>query len=422
MNYSSPVPGRGCGTPRSRVGLVFAGLVVSLGATIHAQEWTRFRGPNGSGLSDATTIPATWTDEDYRWKVDLPGVGHASPVIWGNKIFLLSADPETVTRIVLCLDAADGRTIWSRSYPSTKHVKHQFNSFASATPAVDEQQVYVAWSAPEEYTLAAFDHDGNERWKLNLGPYVSQHSCGTSPIVYEDLVILGNDQDGDSSLVAVERATGSIRWRVPRKKVVVAYSTPCVYAPEGEKPQLIFNSQAHGISSINPDDGQSNWELAVFDKRSVSSPLIAGGLIFGSCGSGAGGNYVVAIKPGAAGVAPEVAYKVTKSAPYVPTPVATEDFIFLWSDQGVVTCCDIATGKPIWQERVGGKYFGSPVCAGGRLYCMSADGEVAVVAASPVYEFFGKQPLGDPSHSTPAVSGGVMYLRTFTKLFALGGK
>ena len=216
MRYSPPIWSRFRATLRLRFGLVFFALLASPCAIADAQEWTRFRGPNGTGISDATTIPATWTDDDYHWKIDLPGIGHASPVIWGNKIFLLSADPETVTRTVLCLDAADGHTIWSRSYPSSKHVKHQLNSFASATPAVDAERVYVAWSTPDEYTFVAFDHDGNEQWKLNLGPYISQHSCGTSPIVYEDLVILGNDQDGDSSLVAVERTTGSIRWRVPR--------------------------------------------------------------------------------------------------------------------------------------------------------------------------------------------------------------
>lgn len=396
--------------------------MLSMALPAAAQEWTRFRGPNGTGISDAKNIPAAWTGEDYRWQVDLPGVGHASPVIWGKKIFLLSADNDNATRIALCVDADDGRIVWSRTFTSTKHTKHQLNSFASASPAVDESQVYFAWSTPEEYTFVAFDHDGNERWKLNLGPFLSQHSCGTSPIVYEDLVILGNDQDGDSSLVAVERATGSIRWRVPRRKDVVAYSTPCVYHPPGGQPQLIFNSGAHGISSINPVDGSTNWELDVFDKRSVSSPVIAGGLIFGSCGSGGGGNYVVGIRPGAPGVAPELAYKVTKSAPYVPTAVAKNDLLFLWSDQGVVTCVDAATGNQHWQQRVGGKYYGSPVCADDRLYCMSADGEAVVLAASPEYELLGRVPLDDPSHSTPAVSGGVMYLRTFSKLFALGGK
>lgn len=386
-----------------------------------AQEWTRFRGPNGTGLSDAKTVPTTWTDKDYRWQVDLPGAGHASPVIWGDRIFLLTSEPESATRIVLCLDAGDGHTLWSRSYPSKVHTKHQLNSFASATPTVDAEQVYVAWSTPEEYTFVCFDHDGTERWKLNLGPFISQHSCGTSPIIYEDLVILGNDQDGDSSLIAVERRTGSIRWKVPRKKAVVAYSTPCVYTPAGGQPQLIFNSEGHGISSTNPTNGQTNWEIEVFTMRSVSSPVIAGGLIFGSCGSGAGGNYVVGVRPGQSGVAPEIAYKVTKSAPYVPTPVANGDLLFLWSDQGVVTCVDAATGNQHWQQRVGGKFFGSPVCVDNRLYCMSADGDVIVLAASPEYELLGRQPLGEPSHSTPAVSGGVMYLRTFSKLFAIGG-
>ena len=202
----------------------------------------------------------------------------------------------------------------------------------------------------------------------------------------------------------------------------MAYSTPCVYSPEGGRPQLIFNSEAHGISSINPSDGRNELgtvglrqAIGQFagDRRRLNLRLLR---------FGAGGNYVAALKPGGPGVAPEVAYKITKSAPYVPTPIAKDDWIFLWSDQGVVTCCEASTGKQIWQERVGGKYFGSPVCVGGRLYCMSADGDVAIVAASPAYELLGRQSLGDPSHSTPAVSDGVMYLRTFTKLFALGGK
>ena len=161
----------------------------------------------------------------------------------------------------------------------------------------------------QEYTLLALDHQGRDAWRRNLGPFVSQHSCGTSPIVYQDMVVLGNDQDGISFLTAVNCSDGEDRLRAP---IAAApwwpIPTPCVFYPPGGRPELIFNSEAHGISAIDPQDGHLKWELSVFDKRSVSSPIVAAGLIFGSCGSGGGGNYVVAVKPG---LQPEIAYKVT---------------------------------------------------------------------------------------------------------------
>jgi len=392
-----------------------------------AQEWTRFRGPNGTGVSEATSVPAEWTDRDLNWKVTLPGIGHSSPVLWEDKIFLTSAFEDTATRLVLCLRADDGQIVWQRKYSSSLHTKHKFNSFASSTPCVDAEAVYCCWSTPEEYTLLALDHEGTEIWRANLGSYVSQHSCGVSPIVYGDLVILGNDQgdekhQGTSSLVAVDRRTGEVRWKLDRQTATVAYSTPCVYQPEGGRPELIFNSESHGITSVDPASGQVNWEIGVLSKRSVSSPVVAGGLIFGSCGSGGGGNYAVAVRPPAGSrSSPEIAYKVETSAPYVPTPVALGDLVFLWSDNGIVTCLRAATGATVWQKRVGGNYHGSPVCAGGKLYCIREDGEVTVVAAADEFKLLGRNPLGEESRSTPAVADGRMYLRTYSHLISVGG-
>ncbi len=391
-----------------------------------AQDWTRFRGPNGAGISDATSIPTEWTDKDYNWKTKLPGIGHSSPVIWGDRIFLTSAIEETCQRIVLCISATDGSILWQKAYDSTVHSKHLRNSFASSTPAVDAEQVYAVWSAPEDYTLVALDHQGNEKWKVNLGPYVSQHSGGTSPIVYEDLVILNNDQDGVSSLVAVERRGGKIRWQTPRRTAVVSYATPCVLAREGQPPQLIFHSEAHGISSVDPKTGKTNWEVRAFDKRTVSSPVLAGGLILGTCGSGFGGNYVAAIRPGSADgkTPPQEAWpKITDAAPYVPTPVAKGDLVFLWGDKGVVSCVKADSGQRVWgPQRVGGNFSGSPVCVNDKLYCIAEDGQVVVIAATAEYQFLGRSPLGEDSRSTPAVSGGRMYLRTYSHLFSVGGK
>lgn len=392
------------------------------------QEWTRFRGPNGTGVSPAKGIPATWSEADYNWKVQLPGIGHSSPVIWNDKLFLTSAVEDNAERIVMCLSATDGSIVWQRRYTSSVHKKHLRNSFASATPALDKDHVYVCWSTPDSYQLIALDHSGRDVWKIDLGPMVSQHSCGTSPIVFEDMVILGNDQDeamkdnegaGASYLIAVSCKDGSTRWKTERKSAVVSYSTPCVYQAQGKKPELIFNSQAHGITSINPYDGKVNWEVGVFDKRAVSSPVMAAGLIFGTTGSGGGGSYVAAVKPGPKAT---LAYKITEQAPYVPTLVAKDNLLFMWSDKGVVSCAKAATGDVLWRERVGGNYSGSPICVDNKLYCIAEDGTVVVLEAGPKYKLLGQNPLGEDSRSTPSVADGRMYLRTYSHLISIGGK
>src|SRR5262249_10270471 len=166
------------------------------------------RGPNGTGQSEATTIPSSWSENDYLWKVELPGVGHSSPVLWGERIFLLSADPQRGTRYVLCLSASDGRMLWKKDYPASTHQVHQQNSLASSTPTVDGERVYCAWATPDEVTLLALTHDGEEAWRANLGPFVSMHGFGASPILVDDLVVITNDQDADSFLIAFDRASG----------------------------------------------------------------------------------------------------------------------------------------------------------------------------------------------------------------------
>ncbi len=388
-----------------------------------AQQWTRFRGPNGSGISNATTIPATWTDEDYNWHVELPGIGHSSPVLWGNRIFLMAATDAGRRRTILCLSTNDGRLLWSKSYHASTHRKHSYNSFASPTPTVDAGRVYTLWADPTAYVVTAVDHDGNEIWQRDFGAFHGNHGVGTSPILYKDLLIVGKDEDENSALFAIDRRTGKDRWVVRRTSVRVAYSTPCLLEMDGAAAQLIFCSLAHGISSIDAENGHVNWDIPVFDKRTVSSPVVSGDLIFGSCGSGVGGNFVVAVKavsPMSAAV-PEEIYRVKKSAPYVPTPLIYDNMAFLWSDGGVVTCIDVSDGKLVWRKRVGGKFYGSPVCVAGRLYCISESGDVVVLAASRTFQKLGHIALGEECRSTPAVAGGTMYLRTVSHLYSLGG-
>ncbi len=405
-------------------------VVLAMNSLAAAQDWTRFRGPNGSGLSDAKSIPVSWTDKDYHWKVKLPAAGHSSPVLWGDKIFLSGADDASAERVIFAVSAKDGKVLWTQKYASTFHKRHKLNSFASPTAACDADVAIFSWSAPEAYTLLATTHDGKEKWKKNLGPYVSQHSAGVSPIIYQDLVILTNCQDNDgggqSSVVAVNRLTGDSVWELPRKSVHVPYSTPCIRKNSEGRDELILNESSQGITAVEPLTGKVVWNVPdLIDKRSVSSPVItAGGLITISCGSGGGGNFLVAVHPKdkTDSMAGAVAFKVDKVGPYVPTPVAKGNRLYLMGDGGVATCVNVKTGEQVWQKRVGGTYYGSLICVGDKLYCTAADGEVVVLAASDTYELLARNPLGEISHSTPAVSGGRLYLRTVDHLMCLGGE
>jgi len=407
--------------------VVAASALVWLGSccALRAQEWPRFRGPNGAGQSEATTIPVSWGPDEYLWKVSLPGKGNSSPVLWGQRVFLTSANPEEGTRHVLCHSARDGRLLWQRDYPATTHHLHQQNTFASSTPAADAKHVYCAWATPDEFTLLALDHDGREVWRLALGPFSSQHGFGTSPIVYRDMVIVTNDQDGESFLIAVDAASGSIRWKAARKVLVeqnASYSAPCLLRRTGEPDALIVVGRSHGVVSIDPANGTTNWEARVLPRRTVGSPIVVDGLVLATCGSGAGTNTMVAIAPPTTPHAePKVKYQIDgASVPYVPTLVASKSLVFLWSNRGIVSCIDGATGKVHWRQRVSGNYFSSPVRVADCIYGVSVDGDVVVLAASNEFKLLGRSSLGETTRATPAVAGGRMFLRSESHLLAVG--
>ncbi len=399
-------------------------------APASAQEWTRFRGPNGTGLSPAANLPAKWTEADYNWKVALPGQGHSSPVLWGDKVFVMSADPATATRYVLCLSAADGSELWRREYPSETHRIHTRNTLGSCTPAVDAERVYVAWSTPAKLTLLALDHAGHDVWDLDLGPVVSEHGFGMSPMLYQDLVILSNSQQaeelepgqqaGQSSMLAFEAKTGKLRWNQPRVSSRVCFSTPCIHQPTGSPAELICTSTSDGFFSLDPLTGRENWKTpGTLTMRVVSSPLLAGGLVLGSVGSGGGGNTITALRLGGK---PEVAYTIKANASYVPTLVAQDGLLFIFNDKGVVSCADVATGEILWRERLGRGFSGSPVIGDGKVYIIDDDGNVDVIAVAKGYQLLASNPLGEPSRSTPAIAGGRLYFRTLSHLISVGGK
>jgi len=396
--------------------LAFASAVLAQG------EWTRFRGPDGSGIGQAQDLPITITADDYAWQVKLPARGHSSPVLWGNRVFVTCSRGKEGVRYVVCLDAATGKTQWTWEDKFEVYRHHGLNSFAASTPAVDAQRVYVSWVSGKMAVALALSHEGKPVWRRELGHFDGRHGAGASPIVFGDLVIVGKDHRGrDGFLVGLDRATGDTRWKCARESKGVSYITPTVYRPEGRPPELIFASVAHGITSVDPTNGKANWEVGgLFRQKSVASPVVAGDVVFVSAGRGGRGTESAAVR--ARDGKAEVVYRLKEELPYVPTPIVVDGHLFIWSDHGVVSCVKPESGEVLWRERLGGKFFSSPVCVGGRLYCPSRKGEMVVIAAAPTYKLLGRSQLPEGTHATPAIANNAMYIRTFNRLLCVRGK
>ena len=411
--------------------VIFAALAVFCASVSHGQEWTRFRGPNGQGISEAKTIPVKWTEKDYNWKIELPGGGHSSPVIWGDKLFITSGDQQAGHTILLALNTSDGSVVWQKEYVLSKYRPNKLNSFATATPAVDAYKVYVLMTSPKETILAALNHEGTEVWKRTFEGVQCQHGAGSSPIVYDDMVIFTHENENSSSKdaknfwIALDCKTGETRWMLDRKTgPKTSYSTPCVYTPADGKKQLIFTSFSHGMTGVDPLTGTVIWEMdSAFVSRVVSSPVIADGLLIGTCGDYGAGKRLIAIRPGTSNksIPPTEVYKIEGSTTqYVPTSVAKDGLLFTFLDRGDILCRQSATGEQLWREKPAGRFFSSPIRVDGKLYCITTDGDVVVVRAAENYELLAINPLGETSNATPAVSGGRMYLRTYSHLFSVG--
>ncbi len=340
---------------------------------------------------------------------------------------MTSADEQAKTRSVLCLRLSDGKTVWRKDVPLTPYRKHKNNSFASNTPATDENHVYVLWQSRQSSPLIAYTHAGEKVWEYDLGPYLHGQGGATSPIVFGDLVLVANDHKSDSYLLAVDRMTGKERWKIDREGKRACYGTPCVNEPAGRPAEIIFTHCFEGIIGVDPKTGRQNWHIDVFGRasqRALGSPVIAGQFVVASSGAAGGERQVVVVDPKQTddGIAVEEVYRIKRQAPHVPTPLVFRNWLFLWSDQGIVSCIDRHGGKVVWQKRVGGNFFGSPVCIDGKLYAVDLEGTVVVLSASDRYELLARNPLGRPSRATPAVAVGRLLVRTESHVFSSGGE
>ena len=411
--------------------LLSLAFALSSGFAESSENWPRFRGPNGAGNSEAS-VPALWDKSSYRWALPLKENGHGSPAVWGNYVFLNSSADKGQTRKVLCVDAKTGKVEWSRSYPSKTHKTHRFNSFASSTPALDEKNVYSVWGHATELKVSAHTHRGKLLWEKDLGGVKGGHGFAVSPIVFEDLLIVPNDQEkGGGAHYALDCSTGEIRWKVPRESKRLTYSTPCVFtSPDGSR-ELIFTNWWLGFTSLEPKTGKQLWELSVFGRphseRAISSPIVAGNLVLGVCGFTTLDKHLVAIRPASVsknGKAKEV-WRLEETMPHIPSPLLSGNRLYLWADNGVITCVRPQTGERVWKARVEGvkdTFFGSPVLAGSTIFCVSAYGQVVAIADSDEFKQLGVTDLGEVCRSTPALANGDFFLRTAERLICIKGE
>lgn len=410
--------------------LLIVVMLAWAGAACHAAspaDWPRWRGAEGAGAGGDVALPRDWGAVSWKWQADLPGEGHASPVVFRGGVYTAAADESAGRRFLTCHDAADGRLRWQREFAGPIDAHHAQNSSASGSVAASADGVFWLWGTKDNLRVEAFSLAGEPLWHADLGPYASEHGFGASPAIWRDLVIVPIDQDGPSAVVALDARTGRERWRAARETNLTAYSTPLVIdRAAGGRSQVVLASTAHGLTGFDPASGALLWQTRCFPRRTVSSPILAGPLVVGTCGDGGGANLLVAVPlpvppaPGAGPLAPEPAYTLDRSvAPYVPTPVCSGPRLYLWGDRGVVTCVQAATGENVWRGRVGGSFSASPIVVGGAVVNVSADGEIVAIADKDAFEVLGRGALGETCRASPAVAGGTIYFRSMRCLFAL---
>ncbi len=395
-------------------------LIINSMSVINAQNWPCFRGPNGDGTSVETGLPLKWDSvSNVVWKVQVPGTGYSSPVIWKDRLFLISALAETHEKVLLCYDCNNGKLLWQKTVlKSPFEQKHDNNSFASGTPATDGNMVYVSFLDGQDVIVAAYDFSGRQIWIQRPGTFFSPHGYSCSPVLYKDKVIINGDSQGDSFVAALGKGDGHIIWKVKHDKPAHSFSTPILREMAG-KMQLIFCGNRE-IASYNPEDGSKYWFVSGPSEDFCSSPVYneKSDLILVS--SAWPVRILLAIKPDGKGdvTKTNVVWQTKKGAYYVPSPVCTDDYLFTTMTTGQVHCVEVATGNILWTQDMGAQYS-SPVLAGGLVYMPNDQGIITVIKPGPKFDPLTKNYLGEGMYASPAISNGKIYLRGFKHLFCI---
>ena len=407
---------------------------------IRAENWPGWRGPSGDGVSAGKGIPTKWSStENIAWKIAVPGEGHSSPIVWGDKVFLTSSLTEKNKRILLCIDRLSGQTVWQRDVvQSPPETIHRLNSRASGTPATDGKQVYVTFMraegdeviapnvgserliTPGKIIVAAYDLDGNKKWKTNVGDFVSAHGFNTCPVLFEDLLILNGDHDGDAYLVALDRQSGRQRWRTRRENKTRSYVTPIIREIDGITQMILSGSLC--IASYDPRNGKRHWIVDGPTEQFVASMVYDGKYVFAT--GGYPERHTLAIRPGGKGNVTDthIAWRTTRGAAYVPSPIISGRYLLMVADSGIASCFEARTGKRHWMERLPGGHSPSPVSADGLVYFVSDRGVTTIIRPSETFAVIAKNELGEPVSASPAISQGQIFLRTHQHLYCIGSK
>jgi outer membrane protein assembly factor BamB len=450
-------------------------IVLLLQATGHSGDWTRFRGPNGTGVSSDTGLPDQIDRKrNLVWRVAIPP-GGSSPVVSGRRVFVTSHEENAL--VVLCLDASMGKLLWRRQVGKAHPLRQtKPNDSATPTPVADESAVYVFFP---EFGVISYTHDGAERWRVPLGPFNPPHGMATSPILAGSKLVIAADQVTGSSVTAIRISDGAIAWKADRPSFVGGYSTPVTYQPPRGPIQVVVSSPLE-LAAYSAANGEKVWSAPRMGVMPISVPVFGDGVFFVNNGAvppfaelavtfradrdrdgrltpeefpdpafqeavraldrergngdGAidagewngwlrlleGLNALVAVRPpGAGGVAREV-WRVTRGLPDVPSPVFYRDALYMVKDGGILTALDPGTGEIRNRIRLSGaidKYFASPVAADGKLYLIGESGKTATVRAGRDPERIAAGDLGEECYATPAIANGSVYVRTGSALY-----
>ena len=397
-----------------------------------AENWPQFRGPGGDGLSDAKKLPVTWSEsQNVAWKTPIRGKAWSSPVVWEKQIWVTTAPPDGKQLFALCLDRDNGQIVhdvkvFDIADPQKSPVDK--NSYASSTPVIEAGRVYVHFGA---HGTACLDtQTAKILWTRQDLPCNHWRLPASSPILFEDLLILTFDGHDLQYLVALDKQTGKNVWKRDRNiayksddgDIKKAYSTPSVFDIGGVR-QLVSPSAGASIA-YDPRTGDELWRVQSGGMNASCRPLFGNGLLY--MNSPDGGINLFAVKPDGRGdvTGSHIAWKVTKGAPRYGSPLLLDHLLFVGSDQGVLTCVDATTGETVWQNRVGGVFTASPIAAAGHVYFFSEDGSATVIAAEREFKVLATNKLDDGFMASPAVTGNAIILRTKSHLYRVeeGGR
>lgn len=408
--------------------------LLALTTALTAEDWPGWRGPRGDGTSQESIV-TQWdgaSGKNILWKAPIAGWGHSSPIVWKDRIFVISCLEEENSRVLLCLERSSGKQLWQKTVLKAKlERRHSLNSYASGTPVTDGKLVYVTFLEPDDFSdansrtpgnmvVAAYDFHGKQHWSVRPGRFASRHGYCSSPVLFGSHVIVNGDHDGDSYIVALNRETGETNWQVQRKHKTRSYVTPLIREIDGRTQMVLSGSKS--IASYDPHDGSMHWEIDGPTEQFVASMVYDGELFFMTAGFPT--HHVMGIRPGGSGNVTEshVQWHEQSAKCYVPSPVVVGEHLFIADDRGTANCFDTATGKQLWKKRLGKHYSASLVAAQGLVYFLADDGVMKVVRPGPELDVVAENALGENCYASPAIAYGQLFIRGEKNLYCIGAR